>query len=267
MDNAPPGHELFRDYDEHGPVLVYQADNRRILSFGNHVEQSCVWTNEPTKLTYAYTQVMMLALLLVSDAPHMDLLGLGGGSMVRCLLGHVPDCQVTAIERRQLVVDIAHRFFDLPVDPRLTIHVGEALDYLRAAADTFDLLFADLYDAHGMDLTQTEEELLARSCQRLSDGGVMVFNLWNADYASAKQKTTNIKLTYPYVAHLTVLGGNRLLFAFHGEPPALLESRWADAAQAQGLRMNIPLLRFARAFWSDNHELFTGDSRSRRKAR
>lgn len=267
MENAPSGHELFRDYDEYGPVQVYQADNRRILSFGNHVEQSCVWTNEPTKLTYAYTQAMMLALLLVGDAPRIALLGLGGGSMVRCLLGHVSNCRVTAIERRQLVVDIARRFFGLPDDARLEIHVGEALDYLRTTSATFELLFADLYDANGMDQTQTEAELLALSHQRLSEGGVAVFNLWNADYAAAKQQTTNIELAYPYVASLTVPGGNRLLFAFQGQPPGLLESRWADAAQTLGLRMNIPLLRFARAFWNDNRELFTRASRSRRRTR
>ena len=266
MNNSPPGHELFRDYDEFGPVHVHEDGGRRILSFGTPVEQSCVWLDDPAKLTYAYTQAMMLALLMVRDAPRIALLGLGAGSMVQCLLKHAPLCYISAIERRRLVADVAQRFFVLPVTANLDIHIAEALDYLSATSQSFDVLFADLYDANGMDESQTTDDLLSLSHQRLADGGVAVFNLWNIDYAAARKQTANIELIYPYVARLTVPGGNRLLFAFRDEPPHLVESSWVQDAQTLALRMNIPLLRFARALWADNRDLLASAGHRKRKS-
>ena len=68
------GKELYRYYDEYGPLQVFDDGNKRYLSFGDGDEQSCQLKSDPLQLQHDYSRAMLLVLLFVSfvnPIPHM----------------------------------------------------------------------------------------------------------------------------------------------------------------------------------------------------
>jgi len=176
---AIPGKEIFRSYDDIGPVQVLDDGNKRYLAFGSDDEQSCQLKAQPTQLQYEYTRAMLLALLFNRDPQRALLLGLGGGSLAGCLHQHWPQVYITAVELRRTVIDIAHRHFQLPRDQRLSVLEADAGDYLREhEPNDFDLIFSDIYGAEGVDDLQLQERYLDQCLACLSHDGWLVLNCW-----------------------------------------------------------------------------------------
>jgi len=176
---AIPGKEIFRSYDDIGPVQILDDGNKRYLAFGSDDEQSCQLKTHPTQLQYEYTRAMLLALLFHRDPRRALLLGLGGGSLAGCLHQYWPKLAITAVELRRTVIDAAHRYFQLPRDERLEVLEADAGDYLRDhEPNDFDLIFSDLYGAEGVDDLQLQERYLDQCLACLGPDGWLVLNCW-----------------------------------------------------------------------------------------
>lgn len=251
------GKEIYRTYDAEGPIVVYQDGDRRILAFGNEVEQSCVSLQDPSQLLHAYTQAMMLSLLLVSTLTRVLVLGLGGGGLVRALRRHCPDCRIEAVESREQVLDIAREFFFLPEDQITSVVIADAAEYVAAGVQPNDLVLADLYLAQGMDARQTQREFLGDCRAGLSPGGLLVANLWHGDYRDTREAGHALSEVFDsQVLHLPVHGGNDIAFAFVDRIPVLRRKVFFEAAQALGLKLGIPLQKPARNLWGHNAGAF-----------
>jgi spermidine synthase len=248
--------EICRAQDADGTVAVYQEGTRRVLTFGNGVEQSCVSLADPARLEYPYTQAMLLAMLL-GPAPRRALvLGLGGGSLVRALQRRYPRCRLTAVEARALVVEVARDYFFLGADPHLEIVIADAGRFLAdPSIPAQDLVLADLYLAEGASPRQTEGPFL-ESCRRvLSASGVLALNLWCSDYGPLREGTRVLREVFDeQVLSVQVQGGNVVMLGLAGGIPALERRQFFEQAQALGLAMDIPLQRHARGLWRQNAE-------------
>jgi spermidine synthase len=239
--------------DEHGEVHVYQDDRHRYLTFGNQVEQSCMDLADPRRLVHVYTQAMMLACLLHPQADRVLLAGLGGGSLARAMRQARPAAAIVGLEQRAAVIGVAREWFDLPADPGFRIVQAEAGEYLAGEGVGFDLIFADLYRAGGMDPRQTSADFLQSAHERLDANGVLVINRWASEQAGNREASTLIAEVFDgHVLHLTVQGGNILSFAFRGGMPVLRRNELFDQALRLGLRLAIPLQRHARNLWRQN---------------
>ena len=172
--------------------MVHQKGDRRILAFGNEIGQSCVSLANPARLEYSYTQAMFLATLLQSELRNALVLGLGGGSLVRALHAGFPGCSVMAVEGRGEVVQVAREFFFLPEERKTTIVIADATDYLAAAPAANDLIFADLYQAEGMDARQMQLEFLRGCRAALAPGGVLAANFWSNELKAVQQMSLNL---------------------------------------------------------------------------
>ncbi|WP_028989511.1 hypothetical protein RG903_07715 [Thermithiobacillus tepidarius DSM 3134] len=179
-----PGTIIHRTQDEFGIIDVVQEARTRSLYFGAPPQQSSMLLRDPVQLVFAYTRAMM-ACLLFNDKPRSALLiGLGGGSLAKFLLHHFPDCRVDAVENRASVADLAHRFFHLPEDPRLRIHIGDGGEFVRAvstAQDGYDFLLVDAYDAAGMVSSVSGLAFFDACRARLARHGILSINLWSGD--------------------------------------------------------------------------------------
>jgi len=247
------GRQIYRTRDDKGWICVHQDGHRRFLAFGNQVEQSCMSLQEPLRLEHAYTQAMMLSTLFLPRLERATLLGLGGGSLARALLGYFPSCRVTAVEHRAQVAAVAREYFALPHDPRLRIIIANAGDYLVKPGKASDLVLADLYDAEGMDAQQTQEAFLARCRAALTSDGVLAVNLWNKDYRASLSAQEALSAAFGgKLLGLGVQGGNSVCFGFAGPIPELERRVFFEQAQTLGLRMAIPLQRLARNLWLEN---------------
>lgn len=249
------GSLIHRSIDDDGEIHVYEDAGRRYLTFGNRVEQSCVELARPARLAYAYTQAMMLALLLRPGARTALLLGLGGGSLARALRAYDRGLRITGVERRERVIEVARQLFGLPQDRRFVAVCDEAASYLTESTHRHDLVFADLYLAEGMDPRQVCEDFLRLCHDRLEHDGILVVNQWASEFSVYGEAAAAIEAVFG--RHTLVLhaqGGNIITFAFAGQLPTLEHKALFADAQALGLRLDAPMQRHARNLWRQNAE-------------
>lgn len=177
------GRVIHQSHDDDGIVEVVENDQVRSLHFGSIPRQSSMSLLYPDKLELDYVRAMTLAYLfkpLTDD--EMLIIGLGGGSLAKHVLQQCPDCRLTIIEQRQSVVTIAHQFFALPADPRLTVIIDDAGRYLRlnahACNERFSVISIDAFDHEGMAASINNKAFLSACHKVLKHDGILVINLW-----------------------------------------------------------------------------------------
>ncbi|MCW8882473.1 MAG: methyltransferase [Sedimenticola sp.] len=251
------GTKIHSSIDEWGELSIYQDANRRMLCFGNEIEQSCIDIHTPERLCHNYTQVMMLGFLLVAKPRHCTLLGLGAGSLAHAVFAHFPDCKIDAVEQRAEVVELAKNWFSLPVDRRLRLHIDNADDYLMNKPTAADLLLTDLYFSDGMNELQAQEDFLARCRSALKPGGILICNYWLRSSLTAHALNQSLQTVFDrQVVTLSIPDGNCITFAFDGGIPQLNTKEFIKSADALGERLAIPLQKHARALMHENRQAF-----------
>jgi len=252
---AYPGRELFRAGDRFGPVVVREERGRRVLTFGNEIGQSSVSTAHPQRLEYAYTRGMFLATLLASQRRSALVLGMGGGSLVRALNAGFPACSITAVEGRALVARVAREWFFLSDEDKIDIVIADAVDYLTETPARYDLIFADLYRAEGVDARQMEPSFLQDCKSALNPGGVLAANFWSRDVRTVQQTYHNLVGVFgERILQLPVRGGNLIACACTEPMPAPVRRVFYQEAEELGERLDTPLGKLARHFWRQNAE-------------
>jgi spermidine synthase len=185
------------DRDEFGLIEVVDDAATRTLYFGTEARQTSMFLANPNALALSYTHCMMAGLLFARPLGAALVLGLGGGALVRFLAHHFPSCRLEAVEKRPKVVGVARRFFGLPVEPALCVHVAEAGGFLRAHDGLWDLLLVDIHDPEGMALDVHQQGFFALCRERLAEGGVFAINLWSGGRQDAlKQVMRRMRLAF-----------------------------------------------------------------------
>lgn len=213
--------------DAEGLVEVVDAYGIRSLHFGTSPKQSAMSLAEPERLELSYVRAMLAGLILTPDPDRILLLGLGGGSLAKFLLLNFPECRIDAVESRATVVAVAHRFFGLPEDRRLTIHIADAGEFiLDAAASNLSIyghIFVDLYDQAGLAFAAAGPDFIAAGAKLLSGRGILAMNLWGSHPESYRLSLGLLKLNFAEkILHLRVAGrGNVIAFGPGRELPPL----------------------------------------------
>lgn len=186
MPGLPPEDELQDErllaevHDAFGVIRVVEIGEYRFLEFGDAIEQSCVFSGDPSWLEYDYTRAMFLG-ALAHDAPETALfLGLGAGNLTQACLKFLPLDDVETIELRPDVPRLAMEYLGLDDDPRLTVRIGDAMDLLPSA-ETADLIFVDLYTDHGPGVAHLAWRFLEDCQRKLNPGGWLIINQWAAN--------------------------------------------------------------------------------------
>tara|TARA_R110001606_G_scaffold395664_2_gene568415 strand:- start:28626 stop:29432 length:807 start_codon:yes stop_codon:yes gene_type:complete len=184
-----------------GIIEVVDLGDTRSLHFGTFPRQSSMSLRTPHTLELSYTEAMMACLILNSNPEKILVVGLGGGSLVKFLLHHFPDCEIDVIEYRQDVIDVAQRYFGVPSDdPRLTIHHGDGYLFVQEryyqAESNYDLLLVDAYDHIGMAASVGIQAFFDACAGILSEHGVMSINLWGSEHALFNQTMARINHSF-----------------------------------------------------------------------
>lgn len=241
------GKEIFRTYDEFGPVQVFDDGSRRYLSFGDDREQSCLLTAEPQRLQHDYARAMLLALLFVEPRDAI-LFGLGGGALPSCLYHHFPELALRVVELRPAVIKIAYRHFQLPRDARLQVLAMDAGEFLDDSSQAgADILFSDIYRAEGIDAQQLQPWFIERCAELLSPTGWLVLNLWQ-DHRGERDIMDALGEWFADVRVCATADGNWIVFA--GKRPdstdgATLRQRARELSRKLGCNITDNLKRLA----------------------
>lgn len=166
--------------DQYGTISVLEVEDYRFLEFGEAIEQSCVFTADPSWLEYDYTRAMFIAALCHAEPESALFLGLGAGTLTQACLKFLPLEDVEAIELRPDVPRLAIEYLGLDDDPRLYIRIGDAMELL-GSAEPADLIFVDLYTDHGPGVAHLAWRFLEDCQKRLNPDGWLVINQWAGD--------------------------------------------------------------------------------------
>jgi len=117
------------------------------------------------------------------------------------------------VELRQVVVDTAYRYFQLPREERVSVSVMDAGKFLRKAKPgKSDLIFCDLYGPEGLDYQQLQPAFIERCYNHLSDDGWLVLNCWQ-NHRNEAEGLRSIADWFPDMKVCSVPGGNWTIIA------------------------------------------------------
>jgi spermidine synthase len=203
---------LHVDGDRFGDFCVLDDGDYRVLSFGDNDEQSKMDKSQPHVPQHTYVQAM-LAVLLFSQPKSVIILGLGGGALVHSLRHFDAAIKITAVELRQQVIEVAKRFFQLPLSKKLTVLHQDAYEFLaQAEHKKVDVIFADIYSDKGVDKQQLSTQFIEQTKHLLKTDGFLVLNCW-------KEHSRDLQLRDTLHAHFNQVfacltgGGNWVVFA------------------------------------------------------
>ena len=157
-------------------VVDSQRAGTRTL-YLNNVPHSAMYLNGSVTPVFRYTDYFDLALGYNPDIYRVLFIGGGGFSGPKQFLADYPGVTVDVVEIDPVVVDVAHRFFDVPLgDPRMGIYVMDGRKFLETAG-VYDLIVLDAYSHTYVPFHLMTNEFMAMVDDHLSDDGVLVANI------------------------------------------------------------------------------------------
>lgn len=245
------GQLIHQSFGDDGILEVIESNGMISLHFGTLPKQSTMRLDSPNTLQLPYVRAMSTWLLFkeptIEDAL---LIGLGGGSLTRHLLQNTPSCRLKVVEYRRDVVNIARSHFDLPMDPRLKIIIGDGAQYIRQRTDShsnrYDILFIDAFDESSMAESIRNEAFFDACKAIMKSDGMMIINLWggtnNPDFQQVALWLGRIfdwKILFIPVQDR----GNIIGLAFNNQTPVyhLKALRLRAAALEQHYRIEFPV--------------------------
>jgi spermidine synthase len=221
---------LYRSLDAAGPAdapvqgrIVYSEDTRyhrlyvvddgdtRYLRFDASL-QSAMYLGAPFRTRFRYTDFLHLGIAYAPTARDILFVGLGGGSAPKRMWRDFPELGIKVAELDSVVVDVAHRYFALPRDPRLRVDVDDGRRYLDDNDQRFDVIVVDAFFADGIPFHLFTREFLELARSRLEPGGVVVTNVIGALAGRGSRLFRAVYRTYraafpTVLVHPVVLGG------------------------------------------------------------
>lgn len=161
----------------YGKPFLLENGRTRSLLFSLDYIQSSMRLDAPDALDLAYTQKMMAFLLFHTNVKRLLLLGLGGGSLAKFCLRHLPNLDLTAVEADARVLAFREAFHIPPDSPRFRVVVADAAAYVAETPERFDVILVDAFDAAGFAASVSARSFYQQAYRCLTPKGVLVANL------------------------------------------------------------------------------------------
>ncbi|MBR1670695.1 MAG: fused MFS/spermidine synthase [Butyrivibrio sp.] len=208
-------------------LQVKETDSTVILStnvlFG--VQSMLVKNGALTGMYYDYAMAApYMAGIKEKEASGDDLklliLGMGSGTYATQLSRYFDNINIEGVEIDDKITDLAHRYFELPEETKVTTYDGRA--YLAAIDGQYDVIMVDAYQDITIPFQMSSKEFFTMVKEHLSPGGVMVvnMNMYNEGAGTEDDATINtyladtISSVFENVITVKVPGAtNRELFA------------------------------------------------------
>jgi spermidine synthase len=235
----------------------------RVLRFERN-RQSSMYLDAPFDTDFEYPAYLHTPLAVKPDATRTLVIGLGGGSVVKRMWRDYPDMTLDVVELDPEIVDVAHRFFELPRDPRIRVVVDDGRAFIETATGTYDIVIVDAFDEDRVPRPLTTEEFLRLVRDRLAPDGVVAYNFIGAPKGDHSKPFRSLYRTLSNVwRHVWVFmtdegllteGANLILLASDADvPDDELRTRLAGRV---GGKVTVP------AFDRFGEDLYTGEIRT-----
>lgn len=200
-----------------GKPFLHEGDHDIMLYFDFSATQSHMRKADPDKLILGYTRTMMGFLLFQPKPERIGMIGLGGGSLAKYCLRHVPDAHFTAVEINPHVIALRDKFGIPPDSPNFKVVCADGAVYVRNRSEPVDVLLVDGFDRDGQPGQLGSAEFYDHCYTKLRDGGVLVVNLLSGD---TKFGTYTARIRESFDDQVVVVEaeelGNKIAFAYKG---------------------------------------------------
>lgn len=202
---------LFKGRDQYGDIFVNEEGEKRFLGFATHDEQSAWSKAEPLIPQHDYIRNMLLVLLWANPKQIISL-GLGAGIINSVLFHRFPQSKQQVVELRQQVIDVAYKYFQLPMGKRLNIHHDDAFAFIQQAdVKKADIIFSDIYDAKGLNDIQLHNDYLLACHSKLKHEGWLVLNCWR--HHQSQELIKRLSDLFSQIHTVDTPSGNWIVFA------------------------------------------------------
>lgn len=135
-------------------------------------------SDDPTDLTAEYTKYYSVYRVFNPAIRNALVIGGGAYSIPKALLAELPDVQVDVAEIEPSLFELAKKYFNAEVDPRLTNYTEDGRRLLRDTGKKYDYIFSDVYySLFSIPAHFTTQEFFATAKQSLAPEGIFVANL------------------------------------------------------------------------------------------
>jgi spermidine synthase len=157
--------------------IVQETASAKSMVFSDIDIQSRMSVARPDELQFEYTRLMMGVLLFQPQPKLVLMVGLGGGSLAKFCYKHLPDAYITVVEINPHVIALRQSFFIPDDDARFQVVQMDAAHFMAQTEQTFDVVFVDGFDQHGMPEQLCSPQFYSNCRRVLNTGGVSVVNL------------------------------------------------------------------------------------------
>lgn len=218
-------HEKYQEAAAHGlPDMPFICEENTTLSM--HFEmssmQSVMRKHDPAYLVLGYTRTMMGFLFFQPAPERIAMIGLGGGSLAKYCVKHLPDAHFTAVEINEKVIALRDKFKIPPDNEKFTVLHANGADYVANRSEEVDVLLVDGFNEHGHSEQLCSADFFDNCYTMLRDGGVLAVNLLANDlelgtYTSRLRDSFDDKVVVVDAEDC----GNKVAFAYKGKdfPP------------------------------------------------
>ena len=136
--------------------------------------QSCI--NDDYSLTGMYYDNLLISRYVVKDNPKVLVLGNGAGSYATMMKEYLHcDCEITAIEIDQKIIDISYEYFQMNKD--VDVRCDDGRNFIARDKNTYDIILVDAYSSISAPFHMTTTEFFTLVRDHLSDDGLMMMNI------------------------------------------------------------------------------------------
>jgi spermidine synthase len=247
-------------------VFVYGDSSTRCLCFTRECKigrQSCIDLQQPNRLMFEYTQMMLGSLLLDPDPQSILIIGLGGGTLPRTLGRLLPDADIDVVEIDPAVVSVASQYFNYQPGAHQHVYEEDGRAYVRRMLRTdkrYQLIMLDAYDNQYIPEHLLTQEFLAQVRSLLAPNGIVAANTF-----SSSRLYQNESVTYRAVfgVFYNLKSGNRVILASNAPLPSVAQAtrnaaRYEAAFTALGFKTTSILSLFSTAVdWDPKARVLT----------
>ncbi|WP_244617313.1 transferase [Sulfurimicrobium lacus] len=230
-----------------GKPFLYEGNEVITLHFDFATTQSHMCKCDPEKLILGYTRTMMGFLLFQPKPERIAMVGLGGGSLAKYCLRHLPNTHFTAVEINPEVIALRDNFRIPPDGPNFKVICANGAVYVQNHSELVDVLLVDGFDRDGQPRELCSVGFYDHCYAKLRDGGVLVVNLLSGDN---KFRTYAARIRERFDDQVVVMEaegfGNKIAFAYKGRGFPPLATTMSERVHDLGLTHTVPLHTIAK---------------------
>lgn len=154
---------------------IYNDRPARVLYGARGSPQSGVALDDNPELLFDYNQRFLE--LIMSHRPR-KLLVIGGGAFMLPIgvFHRFPDITIDVVEIDPLLVEISRKYFNLPDDERLRVHVGDGAAFIAESKTRYDMIVLDAFSGFTIPPQLIEMTALKQYKRHLTRKGVLAIN-------------------------------------------------------------------------------------------